>query len=271
MLNLPKAGFGTTQFWYGTKRDLFETMLTAVREGSIRLIDTAEMYGDGRCEEAVGELIRTVGRDSLYITDKILPEHANTRDFFASLDRSLTLLGTDCIDLYLLHWREDADLAEMSSLMEDARTAGKIREWGVSNFDVQDMEDLLAVKYGSNCRVNQIFYNPLHRGIEFDLLPYQKEKDIRLMSYASLDTKSARQELLNKPEIREILEKENICVEALMLAFNIAHDVCALFQTGTVEHLREDLKGLSIDISPYMPLIDRACPPPAAKVPMEKR
>lgn len=271
MLTLPKAGFGTTQFWYGTKPDLFETMLFAVQEGGIRLIDTAEMYGDGRCEEAVGRLIRTVGRDSLCITDKILPEHANSRDFFASLDRSLTLLGTDYIDLYLLHWREDADLAEMSSLMEEARTAGKIREWGVSNFDVADMEDLLAVKYGSNCRVNQIFYNPLHRGIEFDLMPYQKEKDIKLMSYASLDTKIARKELLNKPEICEIMQKENISVEALMLAFNIHHDICALFQTGTIDHLKDDLEGLHIDISRYMDLIDQACPPPKAKVPMEKR
>ena len=271
MFTLPKAGFGTTQFWYGTKPDLFETMLFAVQEGGIRLIDTAEMYGDGRCEEAVGRLIRTVGRDSLCITDKILPEHANSRDFFASLDRSLTLLGTDYIDLYLLHWREDADLAEMCSLMEEARTAGKIREWGVSNFDTADMEDLLSVKYGENCRVNQIFYNPLHRGIEFDLMPWQKEKDIRLMSYSTLDRKVARSTLLEKEEIRSILETEHIPVEALMLAFNIHHDVCALFQTKSVTHLKDNLKGLTFDISPYMEIIDRACPPPSAKVPMEKR
>lgn len=271
MFNLPKAGFGTTQFWYGTDREAFLTMLAAVSEGGIRMIDTAEMYGDGRCEEAVGGLIRTAGRDSLYIVDKILPEHANARDFFPSLEKSLSLLGTDCIDLYLLHWREDADLAEMSSLMEDAKAAGKIREWGVSNFDTHDMEDLMQVRYGDRCRVNQIFYNPLHRGIEYDLMPYMKEKNISLMSYSSLDTRTARRALLEKEEIVQILREENVTLEALMLAFNLHHGVCPLFQTKSVSHLRDNLKGLDLDIGRHLQAIDRACPPPSSKVPMEKR
>ena len=269
---IPALGQGT---WYmGEKRSLRDSEIESLRWGiehGMNLIDTAEMYGDGASEELIGDAIVPFDREKLFIVSKVYPWNAGRRNIFDSCEASLERLGTDYLDLYLLHWREDADLAEMCSLMEEARTAGKIREWGVSNFDTADMEDLLSVKYGENCRVNQIFYNPLHRGIEFDLMPWQKEKDIRLMSYSTLDRKAARSTLLEKEEIRSILETEHIPVEALMLAFNIHHDVCALFQTKSVTHLKDNLKGLTFDISPYMEIIDRACPPPSAKVPMEKR
>ena len=271
MFTMDQLGFGTTQFWYGTDRTSFSCMLKAVREYGIRMIDTAEMYGHGECEKAVGRLVNEAGRDSLYLIDKILPENAHKKSFFKSLDRSLSLLNTDCIDLYLLHWRENADLAEMSTLMEEATAQGKIREWGVSNFDVKDMEDLLSCRDGIHCKVNQIFYNPLHRGIEYDLMPMMKEKNIRLMSYSSLDTRAARNRLQKDIHIKELLAEENISVEALMLRFNLEHGVSALFQTSSPDHLAENLRNLDFDYERYIPLIDTVCPPPSRRITLEKR
>ena len=271
MYQTDQLGFGTTQFWYGTDHASFSCMRKAVNDYGIRMIDTAEMYGYGECEKAVGKLIRETGREQLYVIDKILPENANRKLFFSSLEGSLKRLGTDHIDLYLLHWRDQCDLAEMSSLMERAKQQGKILEWGVSNFDIQDMEDLLACPEGKYCRVNQIFYNPLHRGIEYELMPYLKERGIRIMSYSSLDTYSARNRLKNNPAVREILRKENISIEGLMLRFNIEHDVITLFQTSSSEHLKTDLEGMQFDYASYRDIIDAACPPPSRRIPLEKR
>ncbi len=265
------AGFGTTQFWYGYDREAYISMREAVCSYGIRMIDTAEMYGDGRCEEAVGRLIRDIGRDELMIVDKILPDNAHRKRFFRSLDASLSRLGTGCIDLYLLHWRENADLQEVSELMEEAKKAGKIRAWGVSNFDVQDMEDLLACPQGKYCEANQIFYNPDKRGSEFDLLPYLQERNIGVMAYSSLDSRAVRNRLAADERVRMILEKEGITIEALMIAFVIAHGVTPLFQTRSRAHLKDNCAGLSFDIQPYMSVLDAVCPPPVRKVPLAKQ
>lgn len=271
MMHLPDFGFGTTQFWYGDDRNSFACMEKAVKEYGITMIDTAEMYGSGECEKAVGKLIRKAGRDSLTIVDKILPENAHQRNFFRSLERSLRLLGTDYIDLYLLHWREDADLEEMSSLMEQAKAQGKILHWGVSNFDVHDMEELLACPDGKYCEVNQVLYNILHRGIEFDLQPFCTEKQIALMAYNSLDLSRMRSQLKKIPEIQEILKKEAVSIEGLMLEFVRSHGICALFQTASIDHLDDDLRNTGFDYSQYSNIIDSLYPAPSHRIPLEKR
>ena len=266
-----KAGFGTTQFWYGHTEESFAALEAAVCEYGITMIDTAEMYGEGRCEETVGKLIRRTGRDRLYIVDKILPDNADSARFFQSLDGSLQRLGTDCIDLYLLHWRENADLSEVSRLMEEAKKAGKIRSWGVSNFDVSDMEDLMACPEGKYCEADQICYNLLQRGCEYDLLPWLKERGIAPMAYNSLDVRAVRNKLAADPRIRAVIEKENISIEALMLWFVMKHDVIALFQTSSADHLRSDAAGLRICLDAYAALIDTVSAPPMNKVPLVKR
>ena len=280
MFSLPKAGFGTTQFWYGTNPDLFETMLFAVQEGGINLIDTAEMYGDGRCEEAVGELIRTVGRNSLCITDKILPEHANSRDFFASLDRSLTLLGTDYIDLYLLHWRGDTDLSEVAACMEDLKAKGRIRRWGVSNFDVQDMEDLWRAPDGQNCCVNQILYNLGSRGVEYDLVPWQRERGIPFMAYCPVGQAGAlitqdrvsKEMMVRDPNVRAVAERHGCSIVQVLLAFVLRlEDFAAMPKAVSFNHIEENYAVRQISLTEEdIEQLSRSFPSPKEKIPMEK-
>lgn len=267
----PDIGFGTTQFWHGKTEESFACAVEAVSRYGIRMIDTAEMYGNGRCEDVVGELCDTLGRDRLYLVDKILPENVTKTQMRKSLETSLKRLRTDRIDLYLLHWREDADLSLFTEEMEVFRKEGKILEWGVSNFDVADLEDLLKCRYGNRCYANQIFYNPDKRGVEFDLLPYMKEHDIHAMAYSSLDTVHVRRQLAAISEIQKILKEEQISIEKFMLEYIRYHGVTALFQTASLDHLRQDLKGESFRIEDHMDAVRKALPAFTHKVPLEKR
>ncbi len=265
-------GLGTTQFWYGSTKTKKQVFHDAFYEYGVNIIDTAEMYGEGTCEKEVSSIIKELGRNNLYIIDKILPDNATDRSFFKSLHKSLELLETDCIDLYLLHWREKADLRVVVRNMEEAKRQGLIREWGVSNFDVSDMEDLLKIPDGDKCYANEIFYNVFYRGIEYDLLPYLKEHGIRPISYSTLDTRKHRQELYKHKDIADICLKENVSPEALLLAFAVReYDLLALFNTSSPEHLKENMKYRDLDILPYMDILNKYYPAPVRKVPLEKR
>ncbi|MDO4415293.1 MAG: aldo/keto reductase [Erysipelotrichaceae bacterium] len=264
-------GFGTTQFWYGMHEESFLCLEAAYREYGIRMIDTAEMYGDGRCEEAVGAFLKKHGRDDFYIVDKILPYNVTEKNIRKSLENSLERLRTDHIDLYLLHWRENAGLDLFTETMEEFRKEGKILEWGVSNFDVSDMEDLMKCRYGNRCYADQIFYNPDKRGAEYDLLPYLNEHDIHAMAYSSLDTRNVRRKIAAIPEVEEILEKENISVERFMLDYIRMNHVSALFQTSSLKHLRDNMKGKDFDITVYREIIREIFPKIDRKIPLEKR
>ncbi len=271
MMNQDLLCFGTTQFWYGKTPESFSCMCEAVETYGITKIDTAEMYGNGICEKVVGDLIEILGREHLYIVDKILPYNASAKNMRKSLENSLKRLRTDYIDLYLLHWRENADLSYTAAMMETFRQEGKIREWGVSNFDVSDLEDLKAVRYGDRCHANQIYFSMDKRGVLFDLLPYMKQNTIKAMAYSSLDERIVRANLCADERIAKILEEEGISIEKLMLEYVMRHDVCALFQTRSREHLKKDLAGEHFDIERYMDLINEILPVPEYKVPLEKR
>ena len=267
-----RLGLGTTQFWTGAEKEAVDVFLTAYHDYGINVIDTAEMYGAGECERAVSAIMKEIGRNNVYLIDKILPENMTEDGFMKSLKRSLDNLQTDYIDLYLLHWRENADLELLVRKMEEARKAGLISEWGVSNFDVADMEDLLRIDGGENCRANEIFYNVFYRGVEYDLLPYLNEHGIRSISYSTLDTRTSLNRGRENPEIRELCRQTGLCLEALLLAFAVRkYDLLALFKTTSLSHLRDNMKCLDFDISPYMDVIDRCYPAPLAKVPLEKR
>ncbi len=265
-------GMGTTCFWDGYRDDAFRTLEKAVREYGINVIDTAEMYGNGTCEQQTGKLLKRVNREDVYLIDKILPSNCNEHSFRKSLDRSLELLGTDHIDLFLLHWRGDADLAECAYLMEDAKKTGKIRSWGVSNFDTSDMEDLFAVPYGDRCACNQILYNLVTRGPEYDLLPWLKEHGVMACAYSSLGMfASERNRVRQDPVIQKITAETGFSAEAVMLAFAARNDdVLSLFQTSSEKHLDDDLRCLEFDIRQYMDAIDAAFPAPDHKVPLAK-
>src|SRR5712671_5473826 len=181
---VPVLGFGT--WGMGEARTSGPDMVTALRLGldlGMTLIDTAEMYGEGGAEEVVGEAIAG-RRDQVFVVSKVYPHHASRRGAVAACKRSLNRLGTDYLDLYLLHWRGDIPLAETVDAFESLRRDGSIREWGVSNFDRADMDELLALPDGKRCAANQVMYHLGCRGVEWDLLPFCRKHRVAVMAYS---------------------------------------------------------------------------------------
>ncbi len=266
------AGMGSTQFW---GRDLEQTrncLRTAVERYGITLIDTAEMYDRGECEKSVAKALKGIDRDRYFLTGKVLPENACAGKMEESLKRSLSNLDTDHFDLYLLHWRENADLQEFIDEAERFVKQGLIRHWGVSNFDTDDMEDLLSCKNGKNCFCDQVLYNVVTRGPEHDLFPYLRKHGIMAMAYGSTDCRRAGKGLLaNNRVIKEICEMTRLSVPSLMLRFVSRNgDIPALFSTGDPVHLEENLRCFEADIDAYMKLIEKEFPAPDHKIALEK-
>jgi len=169
---VPVLGQGTWRM--GEKKSAHNAEVAALRLGielGMTLIDTAEMYGEGGAEKVVADAIANQ-RDRVFVVSKVYPHHASRTELPEACERSLKRLSIDAIDLYLLHWRDgNTPLEETLEAFEKLRGAGKIKRWGVSNFDVDDMEELRSVENGSNCAANQVLYNLEHRQIEFGLLP----------------------------------------------------------------------------------------------------
>lgn len=254
-----------------------DCFLSAVNDYGAFMLDTAEMYGknnsdmyaEGNGEEVVGDVIARSDRKKLYVVDKILPHNATEKQFGKSLEQSLKRLNTDYIDLYLLHWRSNADLQLVVDKMEKYKRDGKILNWGVSNFDVDDMEDLLKCEGGEHCLVNQILYNVTARGVEFDLLPYLKAHNIMPMAYSPLGSTLLNRKNMH-PELLETCKQNGISIETLMLAFVIrGGDVPTIFKTGSLEHLKDNMRCLDIDFDAYAPTIDKLYPSPTKKIPLE--
>ncbi len=189
---VPAIGLGT---WYlGENPATWNKELEALRTGidtGMTLIDTAEMYGSGRSERLVGEAISGMNRESLFVVSKVLPQNAGKSRIFSSCRASLKRLGTSYLDLYLLHWRGGVPLSETVSCMEELKKEGLIRDWGVSNFDLEDMEELWQVKSGQKCLVNQVLYHMGSRGIEYSLLPWMESHHVSLMAYCPLAREEA--------------------------------------------------------------------------------
>ena len=179
---MPRLGMGT---WHmGEDAAQRSVELAALRAGidlGLRLIDTAEMYADGRAEQLVGEAIKG-RRDEVFLVTKFYPHHASRKQLVTACERSLERLGVDGIDLYLLHWRGRVPLEETVETLERLVEAGKIERWGVSNFDVHDLEELTEVAGGTHVFANQVLYNPARRGIEYDLLPWCERHRVDVMA-----------------------------------------------------------------------------------------
>ena len=235
-------GLGTTGFWSGRNQGLEDCILTAVNDYGMNLIDTAEMYGSGKCETALARAIAGLPREKVFLVDKILPDNATEESFFPSLHRSLNLLDVDEIDLYLLHWRENADLAFVVQAMHQAVQQGLIKAWGVSNFDTHDLKDLLACG-GHDCACNQIFYNIYERGCEYELLPFMKEHGILPMSYSSLGSNyHPHPDIHRNTAVMEACRAYGIAPEAVMLRMNTEQGFAALFSTSSLSHLHSNLQ-----------------------------
>ena len=267
---LPGVGQGT---WYlgerpGTRASELEALRWGIQNG-LTLIDTAEMYGDGAAEELVGEAIAPFQRENLFLVSKVYPWNAGRGGIFRACQASLNRLGTDYLDLYLLHWRGGVPLGETVACMEELKKEGKIRRWGVSNFDLEDMRELFRAEQGKNCAVVQDLYHLGSRGVDYDLLPFLRERGIPLMAYSPLaQAGRLRRSLLESETVQTVARRHGVTPVQVLLAFVLAQEgVFAIPRTGRVGHVRENRAAADICLSPEdLALLNGAFPAPAHKV-----
>lgn len=262
---IPTFGLGTWRMGEDARRRKDE--LAALRHGlerGIMLIDTAEMYGDA--ESIVGEAIHG-RRDDLFIVSKVLPENASRKGAIAACERSLKKLKTDRIDLYLLHWRGSVPLEETIEAFASLVEAGKICDWGVSNFDISDMGEIWKTPEGNGVAANQVLYNLSRRGIEFDLMPWCRKHKMPLMAYSPIE----QGRLLGSPALREVAQRHGATPAQVALAWLMRHDdVIAIPKAGTIAHVDENLASLDVILTQDdFAVLDRAFPPPKKAQPLE--
>jgi len=264
---VPVLGQGT---WHlGQGRHPHSEELRALQAGidlGMTLIDTAEMYGAGAAEELVGEAIAG-RRDEVFLVSKVLPSHASRGGTAAACRASLRRLGTDRLDLYLLHWRGMIPLQETVAGFEDLRAAGLVRNWGVSNFDVPHLERLMNIPAGGAVQTDQVLYNLSRRGIETRLLPWCLRRGMPIMAYSPLD----QGRLLEHPVLWGIAYQYRVKPAEVALAWVLAHaGVCAIPEAGTVEHVRQNRAALGLQLRDIdMIKLEEAFPPPIGPQPLE--
>ncbi|KRB61607.1 aldo/keto reductase [Rhizobium sp. Root708] len=264
---VPALGQGTWNMGEnpGEARQEIESLRAGLDLG-MTLIDTAEMYAEGRAEKIVGEAIRG-RRDDVFLVSKVYPWNASSKGTMEACDNSLSRMGTDRIDLYLLHWRGDHPLAETVEAFEELKASGKIGAWGVSNFDTDDMEELLAVPSGANVAANQVLYNLARRGIEFDLLPWCQQRSIPVMAYSPIE----QGRILHNPELIRIAKANQATPAQVALAFLLERDgVIVIPKTANAARAAENRDAVSLDITDEdWAALDAAFPPPTKKKPLE--
>jgi diketogulonate reductase-like aldo/keto reductase len=264
---VPALGQGTWQMAERTARRAQE--IEALRLGvelGMTLIDTAEMYGEGAAEELVAEALAGE-RDRLFLVSKVYPHNASRQGVVQACERSLRRLQTDRLDLYLLHWRGGVPLEETVAGFEELRRTGKIRHWGVSNFDVDDMEELLDLPGGQNCVTNQVLYNVTRRGPEFDLIPWMAERRMPLMAYSPIE----QGRLPRGGALQKIGRMHGASPFQIALAWLLQKpDVIAIPKASSPDHVRDNRRALEIRLSAEdLETIDAEFPPPGRKRPLE--
>lgn len=265
-ISVPILGQGTWHMGESqtTRADEVSSLKLGLDLG-LTLIDTAEMYANGGAERVVGEAIAG-RRDDALIVSKVLPSNASRSKTLRACEDSLKRLGTDHIDLYLLHWRGGVPLSETVEAFERLQQDGKIRAWGVSNFDVDDMEEVEELAPGK-VATNQVLYNLSRRGIAFDLIPWCAEKRVPIMAYSPLD----EGRLLGNATLKRVAAAHGATVAQIALAFVLATpDIIAIPKTGRPDRIRENLAALDIRLTKEdMATLDAVFPPPSRKRPLE--
>jgi diketogulonate reductase-like aldo/keto reductase len=256
---VPALGLGTWHMGESVRRRPREvTALAAGIALGMTLIDTAEMYGDGGAEEVIGDAIAG-RRDQVFVVSKVYPHNAGAKDAIAACERSLRRLRTDRLDLYLLHWRGRIPLAETVDAFERLRRDGKILRWGVSNFDVDDMHELLALPDGRHCAANQVLYHLGERGAEWALARLCRTQGIPLMAYCPLGEGG----LLHDRRLRAIAKGIDASPAQVALAWLIARGAIAIPKSADVDHLRENSEAAALALSAAtLATIDATFPPP---------
>ncbi|MBN9079362.1 MAG: oxidoreductase [Rhizobiales bacterium 65-79] len=263
---VPALGQGTWRM--GEDRHRHADEVAALKLGidlGMTLIDTAEMYASGGAEEVTREAIAG-RRDEIFLVSKVLPSNASHGGVMRACEASLRRLGTDRIDLYLLHWRGGTPLAETVGAFEVLKRDGKIRHWGVSNFDTDDMEELAGIEGGDAVQVNQVLYNPGARGIEYDLMPWSEERGIPLMAYSPVNQGS----LAEDRRLAAIAARHGATPAQIALAWVLRRKgVIAIPKAVEPEHVRRNRAALDIELDAAdLAELDRAFPPPRRKQPL---
>ncbi len=266
---IPALGQGTWEMGEAPTRRAEE--IAALRCGielGMTLIDTAEMYGDGASEELVADAIAGRSRDQVYLVSKVLPENATRRGAIAACEQSLKRLRTDYLDLYLLHWRGSVPLAETLDAFAQLRERGLVRHYGVSNFDRADMEEAAALPGGAAVATNQVLYNLEQRGIEWDLLPWCRERGVPVMAYSPLGSNSRK--LRTNPVLKKLAARLGASPSRIALAWLLRQPgVIVIPKASSEAHVRDNHASLALDLSADdLAELDRTFPPPTRGTPL---
>ena len=264
---IPALGQGT---WYmGDKRETHAEEISTLQLGldlGLKMIDTAEMYGEGKAEELIGQAIAG-RRDQAFLVSKVYPHNASRKGTIAACERSLKRMRTDHIDLYLLHWRGNIPFSETLEGFSALQKAGKIRYFGVSNMDLDDMRELFSLSGGEAVATNQLLYNLTRRGIEWDLLPWLRDKRIPVMAYSPIE----QSRLLSNPKLVDFTKRHGMSPAQAALAWLMAKgDVIAIPKTGRRERVKENIGALDHDLTAeQLGELDSLFPPPKKATPLE--
>ena len=260
---MPVLGLGT--WMMSESRGKAAAEIAALKLGlelGLTLIDTAEMYGNGGAEEVVREAIAGRRRDELFLVSKVLPQNASRKGTVRACEASLKRLGTDYLDLYLLHWRGSVPVAETVEAFEQLKAAGNIRRWGVSNFDLGEMKGL----EGSAVATNQVLYNLSRRGIEWALLPWCRERQIPIMAYSPLE----QGRILGNPALLEVAARRRASAAQVALAWLLRQDGMIVIPKATrQEHVRDNRAAADLRLTDDdLAALDSAFPPPKRRTPL---
>ena len=264
---VPALGQGTWRM--GEKKSAYADEVAALRLGidlGVTLIDTAEMYGEGGAERVVADAIEGQ-RDRVFVVTKVYPHNASRTELPKACERSLKRLRIEVIDLYLLHWRSNTPLVETVEAFEKLRSTGKIRRWGVSNFDVEDMKELFDIETGAGCTANQVLYNLENREIEFDLLSWSQKNKIPIMAYSPVGHGRG---LLNNGTLKKIAKRHDSTPGQIALAWVLRQPgVIAIPKAGNQAHVRDNAQSIEIELTGEdLTELDHAFPPPRSKQPL---
>ena len=264
---VPALGQGTWGMGEGiSPADIEADSLRAGLDLGLKLIDTAEMYGNGGSERVVGKALAG-RRDDAFVVSKVLPSHASRKGTIEACERSLKNLKIEKIDLYLLHWQSSVPLSETVEALEKLVTQGKIGAWGVSNFDTALMENLAQIAAKGHIATNQILYNLSRRGPEFDLIPWCENHNIPVMAYSPIE----QGRIMKNRDLLDIAGKLNVAPSVLALAWVIRNPLMiAIPKTSSIKHLRENTKALALTLDhDVLQRLDKIFLPPTRKQPLE--
>lgn len=241
-------------------------------ENGIRLIDTAEMYGNGNSEKLIAESIKDFDREKLYLVSKVLPSNAGEKNIFKSCENSLKNLNVDYLDLYLLHWRGSIPFEETIRCMEKLKKEGKIKNWGVSNMDIDDMQELLSIPNGKNCLVNQVLYHLASKGIEYSLKPLTDKNHITTMAYCPIAQGGRlKNQLLFSKSVQELSKKYSISPIQVLLTYMLQKEnTISIPKASKLEHMKEIVACRDIHFEKEdILLLDSEYPKPTKKLSLD--